>query len=138
MRTPLWVVAVMLAFIAGMLWSSGGSDRQALAQPTPMVGARGIYAFAGQVDRNRWGLYMLDIEQGTVWCYAFEPENATTKLRLIAGRSWIYDRYLRDFNCASPSVADIQQLVARQREARPAAEPEPPPAGGAADRDEEP
>lgn len=114
----MWIVALLLAFIAGMLWSSGtpGASSTAFAQLPPMAGARGVYAFAAQIDRNRQGLFMLDIEQGTLWCYALESDNAVTKLRLIAGRSWIYDRYLKDFNCLAPSVAEIQQLVARQRE----------------------
>lgn len=114
---PLWLIAVLLAFIAGMLWSR--SDRSALpaamAQSGPMAGARGIYAFTGQLDASHQGLFMLDIEQGTVWCYAIEQTGGARKLRLIAARSWIYDRYLRDFNCAEPTYRMVQELVAKQR-----------------------
>lgn len=88
-----------------------------------MAGARGIYAFTGQLDAGRSGLFMLDIEQGTIWCYAIEPEGGTQKLRLIAARSWIYDRYLRDFNCAQPTYREVQALVARQRLAPAEQEP---------------
>lgn len=125
--TPLWIIAVMLAFIAGTLWTGAGNSSAglALAQVGQLAGARGVYAFAGQIDRTRHGLYMLDIEQGTIWCYALESENAVTKFRLIAGRSWIYDRYLRDFNCASPSVGEIQRLVALQREMTPVTTTQP-------------
>jgi hypothetical protein len=87
----------------------------ALAQQPPLVGARGVYAFTGQLDHNRFGLFMLDIEQGTVWCYEIDSVGGVRKLRLIAARSWVYDRYLRDFNCAPPDFREVQELVAQQR-----------------------
>jgi hypothetical protein len=112
-----WIIAVLLAFIAGVLWSRspGGTLPAALAQSGSLVGARGVYAFTGQLDRNRFGLFMLDIEQGTIWCYEIDAVGGVRKLRLIAARSWVYDRYLRDFNCASPDFRAVQQLVAQQR-----------------------
>jgi hypothetical protein len=85
------------------------------------VGARGIYAFTGQLDHNRYGLFMLDIEQGTIWCYEIDNVGGVRKLRLTAARSWIYDRYLRDFNCAAPDFRAVQQLVAQQRATPPPA-----------------
>jgi hypothetical protein len=118
-----WVIAVLLAFIAGMLWTrpSGELAPIALAQTAPLVGARGIYAFTGQLDRNSYGLFMLDIEQGTIWCYEIDNVSGVRKLRLTAARSWVYDRYLRDFNCAAPDFRAVQELVAQQRETqRPA------------------
>lgn len=121
---PLWTIAVLLAFIAGWLIApSAPSLPAALAQTAPMAGARGIYAFTGQLDANRHGLFMLDIEQGTVWVYAIEQSGGTRKLQLIAARSWIYDRYLRDFNCAEPTYREIQELVAKQRLDPPAERP---------------
>jgi hypothetical protein len=117
-RTVLWVIATLLAFIAGTLWTRplGSAGSVAFAQNPPLVGARGVYAFTGQLDRNRFGLFMLDIEQGTVWCYEIDNAGQTRKLRLIAARTWVYDRYLRDFNCLSPDYREVQQLVALQRE----------------------
>lgn len=117
-HTVLWTLAVLLAFIAGSLWSRGSGlqlDKLALAQNAPVAGARGIYAFTGQLDANRAGLFMLDIEQGTVWCYEIENAGGVRKLKLAAARSWIYDRYLQDFNCLEPSFRTVQDLVAKQR-----------------------
>lgn len=135
-HTAQWVVAVLLAFIAGVLWSRGPGVLlpAAWAQSPPLVGARGVYAFTGQLDRNRFGLFMLDIEQGTMWCYEIDNVGGVRKLRLIAARSWVYDRYLRDFNCADPTYKQVQELVAQQREMPT------PPAGvtGGADRDLQP
>ena len=120
--TPIWLGVCLLAFIAGMLWSQPqqGLLPSALAQSGPLAGARGIYAFTGQLDSaGRQGLFMLDIEQGTVWCYAIEQTGGNRKLRLIAARTWLYDRYLRDFNNAEPSYRMVQELVAKQRLAPP-------------------
>ena len=116
-HTVQWVIAVLLAFIAGTLWTRplGQVAPTALAQSTPLMGARGVYAFTGQLDHNRYGLFMLDIEQGTIWCYEIETVGKVRKLRLTAARSWIYDRYLRDFNCADPDFREVQELVAQQR-----------------------
>ncbi len=116
-HAALWMIAVLLAFIAGVLWMrpSGNVVPAAFAQSSPLVGARGVYAFTGQLDHNRYGLFMLDIEQGTIWCYEIDNMDGVRKLRLAAARSWIYDRYLRDFNCAAPDFRAVQQLVAQQR-----------------------
>jgi len=113
-QTAQWIIAVLLAFIAGMLWSRNSSPT-AQAQHSTLVGARGVYAFTGQLDRNRYGLFMLDIEQGTIWCYEIDNAGGVRKLRLTAARSWLYDRYLRDFNCADPDFREVQELVAQQR-----------------------
>jgi hypothetical protein len=127
-HTAQWVIAVLLAFIAGTLWSRipGQSVPTALAQNAPLMGARGVYAFTGQLDHNRFGLFMLDIEQGTIWCYEIDNQNGVRKLRLIAARSWVYDRYLRDFNSAPPDFRQVEQLVAEQRSV-------PAPSGGGND-----
>ena len=115
--TVLWVIAILLAIIATALWTrpSGSLLTPALAQGPALAGARGIYAFTGQIDSNRSGLFMLDVDQGTIWCYELENAGGARKLRLIAARTWIYDRYLQDFNCAPPDFRMVQQLVAEQR-----------------------
>ena len=111
-----WIIAILLAFIAGLLWTrANGSSQTAFAQSAPLVGARGIYAFTGQLDHNRYGLFMLDIEQGTIWCYEIDSSEGVRKLRLTAARSWLYDRYLRDFNCVAPDFRAVQKLVEQQR-----------------------
>jgi hypothetical protein len=117
-QTVLWVIAVLLGMIAAGLWTrdSGNILPAALAQSQgSLAGARGIFAFSGQIDQNRYGLFMLDVDQGTVWCYEIEPGAGVRKLRLVAARTFIYDRYLKDFNCAEPSFRMVEQLVAQQR-----------------------
>lgn len=116
-RTAQWIIAILLAVIATALWvrPPGALLAPALAQNQLLAGARGVYAFTGPLDHNRYGLFMLDVDQGTIWCYELDNVGGTRKLRLAAARTWIYDRYLRDFNCAPPDFRMVQQLVAEQR-----------------------
>lgn len=109
------VVALLSAIILILLWRETPTSSPAWAQAPPLAGARGVYAFTGQIDAGRSGLFMLDVDQGTIWCYALDNVDGTRKLRLIAARTWIYDRYLQDYNCAPPDFRAIQELVAQQR-----------------------
>lgn len=113
----LWVIAALLSVIAFGVWSrpSPPALQSAHAQGQALAGARGVFAFTGPIDRDQYGLFMLDIEQGTVWCYAFENVGGKQKLRLVAARTWIYDRYLQDFNCAEPDFRMVRELVDQQR-----------------------
>ena len=117
-RTVQWVIAGLLALIAAGLWLRGSSSSLplAMAQGQQLAGARGVYAFTGPIERDQYGLFMLDVDQGTIWCYAFETVGGASKLRLVAARTWIYDRYLQDFNCAPPGYREVRQLVSQQRE----------------------
>lgn len=114
----LWVIAVALIANAVGLWNRPGSGTflpEALAQ-NQNAGGRGVFAFTGQIDHNRFGLFMLDVDQGTVWCYEIDSSGGTRQLRLVAARTFIYDRYLMDFNCLPPSFRTVQELVSKQRQ----------------------
>ena len=112
-----WIIAILLAVIATALWMRPGERLlpAALAQSQSLAGARGVFAFTGPIERDQYGLFMLDVDQGTLWCYAFDNVGGTSKLRLVAARTWVYDRYLQDFNCASPDFRMVQKLVNQQR-----------------------
>ncbi|MDX2200780.1 MAG: hypothetical protein SF069_17620 [Phycisphaerae bacterium] len=116
--TPIaqWLIAASLGAIAATLITrSNVGDATAFAQNAPVAGARGVFAFTGQLDGEHQGLFMLDIEQGTIWVYEIESNGGTRKLKLTASRSWLYDRYLKNFNCLPPTYKDVQELVARER-----------------------
>lgn len=112
-----WAIAFMLGVIATLLFLRpvGPSLPTALAQGQTPAGARGVYAFTGQLDANRYGLFMLDVDQGTVWCYELGESGNTLKMKLVAARTWVYDRFLQDFNNEKPDFRMVQELVAQQR-----------------------
>src|SRR2546425_346096 len=65
-QTALWVLTVVLAVIATALvmrWDDSAYLRTALAQHASgysPAGARGIYAFTGQLTAKTYGLFMMD------------------------------------------------------------------------------
>jgi hypothetical protein len=129
-QTVHWIIAMLLAIIATTLITRRddmGFLRSAFAQSTGMPrpnleGGRGIYAFTGQVSRSTYGLFMLDVDTGTVWCYELDrggPNRDEPTLNLIAARSWVYDRYLEEFNTGDPIPSVVKQKVQQQRSTRP-------------------
>jgi hypothetical protein len=122
-QTVLWLIALLLAVIATALvlrLDDARLMRSAAAQTEApvgaMVGARGVYAFSGQLTPRTFGLFMLDVDTGTIWCYELQrAANEELSLRLVAGRSWTSDRYLEEFNVADPVPGAVRMMVAQQR-----------------------
>jgi len=108
-----WVIAVCLGVIATCLVLRLEEGQAVQAQPVAQAGARGIFAFSGQLTKGTYGVFMVDVDTGTLWCY--EYLSAKRELRLVAARSWLYDRYLEEFNAGQPPVAEIERLVEEQR-----------------------
>jgi len=114
-----WVIAAALVVIAvkqiatptGPDWSS-----VALAQPSGMVGARGVFAFSGQLSKGTYGLYMVDSDTMTIWVYEYLPQKGC--LRLAASRTWRYDRYLENYNTCDLPPEMVEQMIDQQRQER--------------------
>lgn len=124
-QTVWWVIAMLLAIIATALidrWDGVSLSRSVMAQQAsaqaglPPVGARGIYAFTGQLGAKEYGLFMMDVDSGTVWCYQMgRSRDGEFQLQLVAARSWIFDRFLEEFNVAKPTPNEVQMMVRVQR-----------------------
>jgi len=125
-QTVWWVIAVLLAIIASALvlrLDEGRLMRSAMAQTEGpgggLVGARGIYAFSGQLSSRTYGVFMLDVDTGTIWCYELDrAANDELLLRLVAARTWASDRYLEEFNVADPVPGAVRVMVQQQRAVR--------------------
>jgi len=121
-RTPhpvFWVIAAALVVIATTLVVRpdgvpvGGV---ALGQPVSSGGARGIFAFSGQMSKGAYGIYMVDIDAMTIWAYEYLPQKGC--LRLAAARTWRYDRYLENHNICDLPPDIVEQMVEEQRQYR--------------------
>lgn len=115
-QTVLWVIALLLAVIATAMVVRTDlpfGARQAYGD-SPMMGARGIFAFTGQIDRNSHGLFMMDVDNSTIWCYQYVP--SMRKLQLVAARSYMYDRYLENYNFGGPTLEQTKRLLEQERQ----------------------
>lgn len=113
------MIALALLVIAAKLVLDGGRPRRdgsAFAQAVTSGGARGMFAFSGQLSKGTYGIYMIDVDAMTTWVYEYLPQKGC--LRLAASRTWRYDRYLEDFNTCGPPPDDVRRMVDEQRQYR--------------------
>jgi hypothetical protein len=116
--TALWANAALLAVIAVVLLSRGGTPSllpAAYAQnQAPIAGGAGVFVMPAQMQTNVWGAYLLDVDNKTICLYQFFP--GEKKLRLTAARSYRYDTRLENFNTDMPP-REVKALVERQNAA---------------------
>ncbi len=115
-RTPhpvFWVIAIALVAIAVTLVARDGGQGAAYAQPVQTAGARGVFAFSGQLDKGSHGVYMVDLDAMTIWVYEYNAQKNC--LRLAAARSYRYDRYLENYNVCDLPPEAVEQMIEEQR-----------------------
>ncbi|UCG33764.1 MAG: hypothetical protein JSU68_03845 [Phycisphaerales bacterium] len=121
----LWIIAVLLGVIAlelALLGRGPWSASDVWAQLDPRSDSRGVFAFTGQLDKNTFGLFMLDIDAGTIWCYEITGKPPDRRLKLAAARLWLYDRYLEDFNIDGLTPDQVAAYVEEERRLRESGE----------------
>lgn len=114
-----WVIAAALSVIAVKMVIGDGREaffsweRRAQAQTPSSGGAGSVFAFSGPIAPNAYGVYMVDVDSMTLWCYEYQKERNC--LRLAAARSWKYDRYLENYNVCEITPKDVEALIENQR-----------------------
>lgn len=114
-----WVIAACLLVITikfVFIPDSQTLGPSAFAQMASGAGARGVFAFSGQLTKSTYGVYVVDTDAMTIWLYEYVPQKGC--VRLAGSRTWRYDRYLEDFNgCDLPPDA-VEKMVEQQRQYR--------------------
>ena len=65
-----------------------------------------------QTERDKYGLAMVDTVGQTLWIYEINSTGpAHSRLRLLAARSWQYDRLLKQYNTAEPKPEQVRTLL---------------------------
>jgi hypothetical protein len=65
-----------------------------------------------QIERDNYGLAMVDTAGQTLWIYELNSRGpAYNRLRLLAARSWQYDRLLRQYNTGEPKPEQVRILL---------------------------
>jgi hypothetical protein len=121
-RSPhpvFWVIAACLLVIATASVTRTGSgplDGIAMGQMSGGAGARGVFALAGQLSKNTYGVYVVDTDALTIWAYEYLPQKGC--MRLAASRTWRYDRYLESHNVCDLPPEKVEEMVELQRKYR--------------------
>lgn len=114
-----WVIVVLLSVIATCLLIEVGASTldartaQAGAQAGAGGGAKaGLFAVAGQITRDTYGMYLVDAERGTICVYQYVP--TTRKLYLRAARNITFDLLLDAYNTELPPQ-EVKKLVEQHK-----------------------
>lgn len=114
-RVTRWVAPFLLGVVATLLgvavFGPRGEQGIALGQAPAVFGARGVLAFPGQLSPQSYGLWMVDVDAGNLWCYEVTRGEGSQQLQLVAARSWIHDRYLQEFNVVGLTPKEVAKLV---------------------------
>ncbi|MCX5634505.1 MAG: hypothetical protein NTW55_01490 [Planctomycetota bacterium] len=96
-----------LIFMAGRF----GPPAKAYAQLQASTDS-GISAIPVQLTRDSYGLAMVDMASQTIWVYEIDNRSpAHNRLRLLAARSWKYDRMLENYNTADPKPEQVKMML---------------------------
>lgn len=123
-QIALWLIVALLAINAAVMLVQPGNPAHAQPAGQPAIGrsdTSGVYVVPAQIDNDQWGAYLVDGRAGTIVLYQYHP--SARKLRLVAARTFVYDRYLEDYN-TDPSPSDIADLLTRAKRVGPR-QPEP-------------
>ena len=111
-----WATVVALSALAGALITQvmlTGSP--AGAQTASAAKEAGVFALAGQLTRDSYGIFLVDSGSGTMAIYEWVPDRiAGRKLHLVAARNFTFDLQLDDYNNSEPLPRDVQALVKQQ------------------------
>ena len=109
------LLAGLLLFMLGRN-STGSVLPAAYGQNQPaFAGGGGLFIVPGQFASNTFGCYLMDVDAQTLAAYQWFP--GEKKMRLVAARSFRYDRMLGEFNTDSPSPPEVKALLDKQNEA---------------------
>lgn len=128
-RATLIALYVNAAVFAGILLVMLARDGQpgigsiAFAQnQPPIAGGAGVFVMPAQFSTNTWGCYLLDVDAQTLCAFQYYPGDK--QLRLVASRSYRYDRRLGNFN-TFPSPLEVKDLVEKEQQAVRGQNPSP-------------
>lgn len=112
----LWINAALLGIVAVALFTRSKDislSSAAFGQlQSPIAGGAGVFIMPGQFSRDTFGCYLMDVDSQTLCVYGWDAEGR--KLKLLAARSFRYDRRLSNFNTENPSPAEVKDLIEKE------------------------
>jgi hypothetical protein len=105
------ILGVLALFFAGNKLCSPANT-----QAEPQAGSE-ILVVPMQIDRDRYGLAMVDTTNHTLWIYELNSRGLPhSRLKLLAARSWKYDRLLEQYNTDEPKPEQVRMLLENKSE----------------------
>lgn len=106
------IAAGLVCLAAGLLFFAGFSQENDRENTFDINENPAITAIPVQLGRESYGLAMIDAENQTLWIYEFNTRGQMfTQLRLIAARSFEYDRKLTEWNTAEPTPTQVRNIL---------------------------
>ena len=110
-----WLTVALLSIIAAaLLIEAGLATSTARAQVGAAGRTKGIVAVPGKITSDIQGVYLVDLDNGTICVYGYMSGSGVKRLRLLAARTFIYDVQLDEFN-TEPLPRKIKDLVEQQK-----------------------
>ena len=108
-----WIPAAAIISGAVLVLFIMGRPQLSDVNAQPQFSSGGDISVVGiQIDRDRYGIAMVDRASETIWIYEINSRGAgQSRLGLLAARSWKYDRRLDDLNNAEPRPEQIKMLL---------------------------
>jgi len=108
-----WLLSAFIVLGVLCVFFIGSKLSPASAEAEPQTGEEGkILVIPVQIERDSYGLAMVDTVGQTLWIYEINSRGpAHNRLRLLAARSWRYDRLLRQYNTAEPKPEQVKMLL---------------------------
>jgi hypothetical protein len=111
-----WRLGLILALaVVGLLLVGGKLRSQGdVVSRSVSGGGENIMVVPVQLGRDSYGLAMVDTVGKTLWLYDVSSRgSARGGLRLLAARSWEYDRLLSDYNVGEPRPGQVRDILER-------------------------
>jgi hypothetical protein len=65
-----------------------------------------------QLGRESYGVVMIDAKSETIWVYEINTRGTTySRLKLLAARSWHYDKMLEEYNSTEPRPRQVKKII---------------------------
>jgi hypothetical protein len=100
----LAVAAIVIVGLFGgkmNLWAGSEIEQPAAVSVVPL-----------QLGRESYGLAMVDAKSETIWIYEINSRApAHSRLKLLAARSWHYDKLLEEYNSAQPKPSEVKNII---------------------------
>ena len=111
-RKRWYLPALVIAGVAAsLIISKFVSPLKAEAQ-FPGGSVKDILVVPVQLQRDIFGVAMVDTTSQTIWIYEFDSRSSShNRLKLWASRSWRYDRLLKQYNTAEPKPEQVKILL---------------------------